>query len=233
MTTPRPAALPSALDLAAWAAITAEVATLSDDGLVRLFADAARTAAGPHTRQEYDAAVACLLAGAEAQQRRAHPGETEQQVRLRASAQSVAILSDALAVRNAPERRAGCPMTGRDHSLGGHWTPVDAVVAAARARGIFLMTWSPDSLSEHREVLITTAPDFVWGIRRHRTDSLGWVAVRVAPDGEDAPGTLRCLAAADASGERILDALHDAESLRTDLRGQAPWVPTRPSDVGC
>jgi hypothetical protein len=110
--------------------------------------------------------------------------------------------------------RHGSTVTGGDHSLGTRWTSVQEVVAAARARGVFLMAWDPDSLAEHREVLVALSPDVVWAIRRDRTAPLGWVAVRVAPDGEDAPGTLTRLAAADASGVQVIGALVDAESLR-------------------
>lgn len=107
-------------------------------------------------------------------------------------------------------------MTGRDHSLGNVWTPVEAVVAAARARGVFLMVWTPDSLSEHREVLITSSPDCVWAIHRSRTTTiLGWAAVRIAPDGTDTPGTLAHVGAADADAGQVVGALLDAESLPT------------------
>lgn len=104
MSTPhasRPVALPASPDQAAWDAIRADVAALPDEGLCRLLADAAVTAAGPHTSAEYDAALACLLAGAEEQQRRGHPDDTPAQVRLRATAQVTGILSDAVAVRLA------------------------------------------------------------------------------------------------------------------------------------
>lgn len=109
-------------------------------------------------------------------------------------------------------------MTGRvvDHSLGSLWTPVEAVVAAARARGVFLMVWTPDNLAEHVEVLVAVSPDRVWAIHRSRTATiLGWAAVRLALDGSDLPGTLARLGAADADGSQVVGALLDAERLPT------------------
>lgn len=106
-------------------------------------------------------------------------------------------------------------MTGRDFSLGDRWTSVAAVVAAARARGAYLMAWDPDNLGEHREVLVTTAPDRVWAIHRSREPDGGWCAVRLASDGADLPDTLVRLAAADARGSQVVDALLDAEARST------------------
>lgn len=102
--------------------------------------------------------------------------------------------------------------TGRDYSLGSHWTSVEEVIAAARARGVFLMVWSPDGLDEHREVLLTTDPDVVWAVRRSREQHGGWISTRLAPDGTDAPGTFTRLAPAGASGPQVIGARVDAET---------------------
>lgn len=102
--------------------------------------------------------------------------------------------------------------TGRDHSLGSRWTPVEAVVAAARDRRIFVMAWNPGTLDEHREVLVALSPDHVVAIRRSREQDVGWIGVRVGLDGADSPGTLCRLAPAGASGRQVLAALPAVEA---------------------